>query len=125
MGCSRTAVKGSTLWLLWLLFLAHGAVWRANSAPVCSSACSADVEAVCGKDGRTYANRCLASCAGVDVSKPGYCSGEKFRFIKAGASSSGTSQHPASNLRVPRDSAAIISHAVINRFHKEGTQQYG
>jgi hypothetical protein len=109
MGSRSTAVKGSTLWVLWLLFLqgeprtaslqftkftkqvtrrliasvqhltenfsCTGAVWRANSAPLCSSTCSADVEAVCGNDGRSYANRCLASCAGVEVSKPGYCSG--------------------------------------------------
>jgi hypothetical protein len=49
--------------------------------------------------------------------------GEKFRFVKAAASSSrGSSslQQPASNLRVPKESAAIISHAVINRFNKEG-----
>jgi hypothetical protein len=47
--------------------------------------------------------------------------GEKFRFIKAAASSSSSSssQQPASNLRVPKEAAAIISHAVINRFNKE------
>jgi len=39
--------------------------------PVCL--CSQEVAPVCGEDGRTYANRCLAVCAGEAVAYDGPC----------------------------------------------------
>jgi glutamyl endopeptidase len=39
---------------------------------------------VCGSDGRSYANGCLASCAGTTAASQGYCEGDRLRFAGAG-----------------------------------------
>jgi hypothetical protein len=45
------------------------------AAPLCGDNCSVAVRPVCGADGRSYSNGCVASCAGVAVSSQGYCDG--------------------------------------------------
>jgi hypothetical protein len=62
------------------------------AAPLCDSNCAADVRPVCGADGRSYSNGCVAFCAGVTVASEGYCAGQE-AFASASAA---LSQHIAS-----------------------------
>ena len=39
----------------------------------CAQGCSAQRLPVCGADGLTYLNRCLAECQQVEVASPGAC----------------------------------------------------
>lgn len=48
----------------------------AAAAPLCDRNCAADVRPVCGADGRSYSNGCVAACAGVTVASEGYCAGQ-------------------------------------------------
>lgn len=75
MGCQQCC-----LWLLTLVADVLG--WRplragvlSAAAPVCGHDCAADVQPVCGVDGKSYSNDCVAACAGVAVASKGYCPG--------------------------------------------------
>lgn len=67
----------------------------AAAAPAASrcdadSSCPAAVRPVCGADGRSYTNACVADCAAVAVAHAGYCAGAATRggrspFTPAGA----------------------------------------
>jgi hypothetical protein len=52
-----------------------GRVCRAGAC-VLSCSCRDAFAPVCGRDSRTYANRCEASCAGVEVAQAGACAAE-------------------------------------------------
>ena len=48
----------------------------------CAAGCKLSTDTVCGGDGHTYANECLAVCQGVSVAKAGPCSaGERQRPV--------------------------------------------
>lgn len=60
-----------------MLVMNAGVIWTAYCAPgPCATGCPVKVEPVCGNDGRSYANSCVATCADVYVKHQGYCDGE-------------------------------------------------
>ena len=46
-----------------------------GTAELCASGCPAIASEVCGADGRTYANECLAECQCAGVAADGPCAG--------------------------------------------------
>lgn len=54
---------------------AAGASASALTAACHSSGCPASLHPVCGRDGRSYSNPCVAACAAVEVQHEGYCAG--------------------------------------------------
>jgi hypothetical protein len=55
---------------------AAAAAAAVDAAACGSTGCPAALRPVCGADGRSYSNACVASCAGTSVQHEGYCEGE-------------------------------------------------
>lgn len=80
---------------------------------------------VCGGDGITYTNLCVAECQGVPVAKQGACS----KAPNAGASAASSSQSAGSSAEFldmrHADSRGRASVATLNRFRAEGLNFIG
>lgn len=71
MGNSMTSKS-----LFALLFLLPALLLLAGCPPINECVCPAIDEPVCGVDGVTYGNSCLADCADVEVAEEGPCAGD-------------------------------------------------
>lgn len=58
-----------------LLAIAQLLLLLAAGAAACEEGCKAAEATVCGSDGLTYMNECLAACQGVTVRSTGSCMG--------------------------------------------------
>ncbi|KAF8065833.1 hypothetical protein HT031_002893 [Scenedesmus sp. PABB004] len=125
------AAPGARAWCLWLLAL-HGAVVCGRARAACDAGCPAAPAVVCGSDGRSYANACVAACAGASVRAQGYCPGDAVRFVPPGDEGSSSSSSggggsagarpgaPQPNWRAARERAAVVTPEVMNRFADQG-----
>ncbi|KAI8475944.1 MAG: trypsin-like cysteine/serine peptidase domain-containing protein [Monoraphidium minutum] len=110
----RAALLASTQLLLLLLVL-FGAHAAGAASRDCRQGCAAIVDAVCGEDGVSYMNPCVAECSGNQAATtPGYCAGDNVRFrVPGGAVSS------------PKERAAVVTSAVLRKFADEGFSYVG
>eukprot|EP00879_Flechtneria_rotunda_P006715 GHRR01007055.1.p2 GENE.GHRR01007055.1~~GHRR01007055.1.p2 ORF type:complete len:189 (+),score=48.45 GHRR01007055.1:238-804(+) len=109
------------VWLLYLIAISDA--WSISS--YLGSSCPEKAAPVCGSDGLTYYNDCLAAVQNVEVAYEGYCEDAFFKFAGASVSVAVTeaAQKASSMTRrmVPKERAtAQLSNSLVNAYSEEG-----
>ncbi|KAI8475943.1 MAG: trypsin-like cysteine/serine peptidase domain-containing protein [Monoraphidium minutum] len=116
--------RGKANTLAILLLVALGALSQGASAG--AAGCDAVVDPVCGSDGLSYMNPCVAALSGAAAKRQGYCPGERLRFCaEATRPASAPDLVPSRPPAVEPGPAGVLVGTAARMFQAQGFKLVG